>query len=89
MLPKGRIDTIKVTLSGGEVEIHGLTLAQSRIAGNLGGEESIVAAISFATGEDKADVAAWLAEAPAGDVTKLLNAITQVSGLAEGAQFRE
>lgn len=89
MLPKGRIDTAKVELSGGEVEVRGLTIAQSRMAGNLEGEESICAAISFATGTEKADVKAWLAEAPAGDVTKLLNAITQVSGLSEGAQFRQ
>lgn len=85
-LPKGRIDTRKVELSGGEVEIFGLTIAQSRIAGTLDGEASIVAAISFATREPKEDVAAWVAEAPAGDVTKLLNAITEVSGLGEGAQ---
>lgn len=87
-LPKGRIDTAKVALSGGEVEVHGLTIAQSRIAGKLDGDESIAAAISFATGTDKPDVLAWLAEAPAGDVTKLLNAITDVSGLSQGAQFQ-
>lgn len=89
MLPKGRIDTRKVELSGGEVEIHGLTIAQSRIAGTLDGEESIAAAITFATGTDKAEVVEWLATAPAGDVTKLLNAITDVSGLGPGAQFRQ
>lgn len=87
MLPKGRIGTAKVGLSGGEVEVHSLTISQSRIAGTLDGEDRIVAAISFGTGTDKEDVAAWLADAPAGDVTKLLNAITDVSGLSEGAQF--
>lgn len=87
MLPKGRIDTRKVELSGGEVEVHGLTIAQSRIAGTLDGEDSIAAAISFATGTDKPEVLEWLTTAPAGDVTKLLNAITDISGLSQGAQF--
>lgn len=88
-LPKGRISTLKVELSGGSVEVRSLTIAQSRIAGNLDGEESIVAAIHYATGTDKSDVEEWVAEAPAGDVTKLLNAITDVSGLSQGAQFQE
>ena len=87
-LPKGRISTRKVELSGGEVEIHGLTLAQSRIVGNLeDGVERVVAAISFATGTDKREVEEWIETAPAGDATALLNAITEVSGLSQGAQF--
>lgn len=89
-LPKGVITTRKVELSGGEVEIRGLTMAQARIAGDLDGVERIVASIAFATGTDSPDVEAWLDEAPAGDATKLLNAITEVSGLAaEAAQFRQ
>lgn len=87
MLPKGRIDTRSVELSGGTVEIHGLTIAQSRMCGRMDNEEGYAAAISFATGTDKPDVVEWLATAPAGDVTKLLNAITDVSGLSQGAQF--
>ena len=87
-LPKGRISTRKVELSGGEVEIHGLTLAQSRIVGSLDDDvERIVAAVSFATGTDKEEVREWLQTAPAGDATTLLNAITDVSGLSQGAQF--
>lgn len=89
MLPKGRLDRRTVTLSGGDVEVHGLTIGQSQIAGKLDGEDSICAAISFATGNDKAEVVEWLKEAPAGDVTKLLNAITDVSGLSAGAQFQK
>lgn len=88
-LPKGRIDVRTVVLSGGDVEVHGLTISQSRIAGKLDGEDSIASAISFATRTEKADVIDWLATAPAGDVTKLLNAITDVSGLSQGAQFRK
>lgn len=86
-LPKGRITTQKVELSGGEVEIHGLTLEQSRVAGALEGTDRIVAGIAFATGTEKADVVEWLESAPAGDATRLINAIMVVSGLSEGAQF--
>lgn len=86
-LPAGRISTATVELSGGPAEIHGLTLAQSRIAGDLDGVDRIVCAIVFATGADKPQVEEWLETAPAGDATKLLNAIMDVSGLSEGAQF--
>ena len=86
-LPKGRINTTKVELSGGEVEIHGLTLSQSRIAADLDGMDRVVAAIAFSTGTDKPDVEEWLETVPASDATKLINAIMDVSGLSEGAQF--
>lgn len=89
MLPKGKLSTRTVELSGGAVEVRSLTLSQSRIAGELKGEDRIVAAIVFATGNDKAEVEAWLADAPAGDATALLNAITAVSGLSAEAQFQE
>ena len=89
MLPKGKLGTAKVELSGGTVEVQSLTMAQSRICAALDGDERVIAAISFGTRNDKADVTAWLEDSPAGDVTKLLNAITAVSGLSEGAQFRE
>lgn len=88
-LPKGKLTSRKVELSGGPVEVHSLTLAQSRIAGDLDGEERIIAAISFGTATPKDEVATWVAEAPAGDVAALLNAITDVSGLSEGAQFQD
>lgn len=89
MLPKGKLGTATVELSGGPVEVHSLTMAQSRICAGLKDDERVIAAIAFGTRNDKADVAAWLEESPAGDVTKLLNAITDVSGLSEGAQFRQ
>lgn len=89
MLPKGKLSHATVELSGGPVEVHSLTIAQSRIGAKLEGEERIVAVISFGTSNEKADVAEWLADAPAGDVTKLLDAIMDVSGLSVGAQFQE
>lgn len=88
-LPKGQIPTTKVELSGGDVEICGLNLSQSRLAGKLQNEARIIAAISYATGETRAEVKEWLETAPAGDATKLINAIMDVSGLTEGAQFQE
>lgn len=79
--------TRTVELSGGPVEVRALTIGQSRIAGKLEGEESIVAAVAFATGSDKADVATWLEEVPAGDVKAILDAIADVSGLTGAASF--
>lgn len=91
MLPKGKSSKRTVELSGGPVEIHSLTLAQSRICGKLEGDERVIAAIAFGTGTPKEDVATWLAEdtTPAGDAVLLLNAITDVSGLSAEAQFRQ
>lgn len=88
-LPKGKISTRTVELSGGSVEIHGLTIGQSRIAGNMSGDDSIAAAVSFATGTPKDETLEWLAEAPAGDVKRLLDAIADVSGLTGAASFPE
>lgn len=90
MLPKGKASTRTVELSGGPVEVHSLTLSQSRICASLDGDERVVAAISFGTRAPKEDVVAWLDDesTPAGDAVALLNAITDASGLSEGAQFR-
>ena len=89
MLPKGKHGSRKIELSGGPVEVHSLTVAQSHIAARLNDEERAVASISFACRVSKEDAKEWLADAPAGDGIKLLNAIAEVSGLVEGAQFRE
>lgn len=85
-LPKGKMTTVTVELSGGTVEVRSLTLAESTEVGKLDGDK-VAHAIAYATGETVEDVQAWLADAPAGDATKLMNAITDVSGLSEGAQF--
>jgi hypothetical protein len=89
ILPKGKTSIRTVELSGGSVEIRSLTLTESRIAGEKEGEERVVASIAFAAGIHPDDVRAWLTDTPAGDVVKLLNAITSVSGLSGEAQFRE
>ena len=68
-LPKGKMHTRAVQLSGGTVDVHSLTLSQSRIAAGLEGEAQMVAAIAFATGTDPKDVEEWLEDCPAGDAT--------------------
>lgn len=87
-LPKGKLETRTVELSGGVVEVRSLTLAESKEIGSLDGDK-VARAIAYATGEPEADVVEWLATAPAGDATKLMTAITEVSGLSEAAQFRD
>ena len=89
MLPKGKHGSRTVELSGGPVEVHSLTVTQSHIAARLQDEERAVASISFACRVDKEAARSWLAEAPAGDGVKLLNAIAEVSGLVEGASFQQ
>lgn len=86
-LPKCAIPTCTVELSGGPVEVSGLTMGQARLMGGMKSETANVAAISWATNTDKADVEAWLEDTPAGDVRLLLAAITEASGLSEGARF--
>lgn len=86
MLPKPVVSSRKVPLSGGEVEIWPLTIAQSRVVGQ-DGDDKIAAGIAFATRLDPREVAEWLESAPAGDVTALLTAIADLSGLTRAAQF--
>lgn len=86
-LPAGKLRTVTVELSGGTVEVRSLTLNESTAVGELA-DGKVAQAIAYATGEELEAVNAWLSNAPAGDATKLMNAITEVSGLSEGAQFR-
>ncbi len=81
MLPKSNRPSRAVQLSGGEVVVTGLTMAQ--VQASKGRNDM---AVAFATGESPEDTKAWLAEAVAGDVTALLEAVMELSGLSEGAQ---
>lgn len=88
MLPKAKLGEADVDLSVGTVHIRSLTLKQTQILGEFTDSmESTVAAIAWATDSDKAAAAEWVEESSAGDVTKLLEAILEVSGLTEGARF--
>lgn len=86
-LPKAPMPTDTVELSGGPVDIVGLKYGQIKLIQKMGAEASDIAAISWATGTDKAEVAEWLEAVPAGDVKILLAAISEISGLSEGARF--
>ncbi len=81
MLPKSNVPTRTVTLSGGDVTVKGLTMAQ--VQASKGRNDM---AVAFACGVDPTEAKVWLEETVAGDVTVLLEAIMALSGLGEGAQ---
>lgn len=87
--PKG-VPTETVQLSSGPVEVRGLTTGQAQQVGAMTDSlESNALAISMATGTDKPEVVEFVAQSPAGDVKALLECITRLSGLDEGARFQE
>lgn len=73
-----------VTLSGGDVEVHGLTMAQVYKAT---GKSWSAQAIAHACDVTVDEANEWIESTPAGDVKLILEAITELSGLDEGAQF--
>jgi hypothetical protein len=78
-----------VKLAGGTVEVRGLTFEEIRSCkGDNANARSISLAVDGVT-EDEA--AAWLADpaVPAGDVQKLIDAVMDMSGLGEEAQFQD
>jgi tryptophanyl-tRNA synthetase len=83
------METEQVSLSGGVVEVRGLTVAQMEAVKKLAGANQNILAIAFATGFEHDDVKAWYHSdaTSAADVGKLTDAIARVSGLDEGAQF--
>lgn len=88
-LPRGSLKRTTVALSGGDVEVRGLTLAESDIVNKAEGTERVVRTISLATGTSPDDVRAWLEDCPAGDAIALLNAVLDASGLSGAARFRD
>lgn len=87
-LPKSNVSTEPVELSGGVVEIRGLSWEEVK---SLKGPGTNAMTIAWATGNELADAEAWLSDPAtiAGDVTKLIEAIMAASGLDEGAQFQK
>ena len=79
--------TRTVDLSGGAVEVHGLTLIQTRACRDANADEADVLCIAWGTDQPPAEVRAWLTEADPEDARKLLAAVMELSGLIEGAQF--
>lgn len=94
MIPASVGRTLTVTLSGGDVEIRGLTVGEMRGVRDyrvngvpLSSVESDARYIALATGDPIEHVTEWISQASAGDVMRLLAGIYDASGMSEGAQF--
>ncbi|OLF07755.1 hypothetical protein BLA60_25845 [Actinophytocola xinjiangensis] len=98
LLKRQRADkTAEVDLGEGTVTVRGLTrgeVTQARAAARGGGREVQIHAVEnhfIAAGMvdpvmTAAEVAEWLENAPAGDGVAVMEAIQELSGMAEGAQ---
>lgn len=88
-LPKSTKRTERVQLSGGWVDVRGLTVDELDVVQKLPGRAGNIRSISFATDEDHDGVRDWYNDtATSGsDVVKLLAAIGRLSGLTEDAKF--
>lgn len=64
--------------------MRGLSFAESR---QVEGEDGVATGLSYSLGESLEDVKAWMDTIPAGDVNTLCEALMELSGLSEGAQF--
>lgn len=92
LLPASQPPTLKVQLSGGTVEVHGLTIGQIRqvrqVGNTAGADASDVLAIALATDQSVDEVQSWWDSGPlAGDVVRLLDGIQSASGMDAGAGF--
>lgn len=88
-LPRSAHVTGKVELSGGWVEVRGLTIDEVRSCMDVEGKsESDIAWIAAATDQPVDEVRDWWATALAGDIKRLLGAIWETSGMGEDARFQ-
>lgn len=85
-LPPSKVSTGTVELSGGVVEIRGLTFNEAR---EMRGERANAVAIAYATGCTEDEAQAWIDTALAGDFNELIEAVLKASRLDEGAQKSE
>lgn len=77
-----------VQLSGGSVEVRGLTQSEaSHVAKIKDPDESNVVAFTYAIGDPEDHVRAWYAQASAADAMALMRAINRATGIDEGATF--
>lgn len=88
-LPASRGETRTVELSGGDVVVHGLTMAQARACRDQK-DENEADALCIAWGADMTvdDVREWLKTAGAADAKMLLDAIMELSGYGKVARFQ-
>lgn len=72
-----------VSLSGGEVEVRGLSRSEALTVAELGDDIQAVekAVIQYATGTPAKDVDQWYSEAGNDDVEAVVNAVLRLSGM--------
>lgn len=92
-LPKSVAGSERVELSGGYIDVRSLSVDEMEAVQKLTKKNpraGNILAISIATGEEHDATAAWYNDPStiAGDVSKLLDAIGQVSGTSEEATFQ-
>lgn len=87
MIPASVARTQRVDLSGGYVEVRGLSIAEHEHLQALKGGKQNIQAIAYATGEAYADIESWYDTATAEDVKLITDAIGELSGLDSGARF--
>lgn len=89
-LPAGKARHDQFTTADGDVvDIRSLSAAEVRKLSEMEGEESNLFTLAVATNETPEAVKSWYDSAPAGDVRDLLGAVMAISGLGEGARFRQ
>ncbi len=87
MLPKSKIPTDVVILSGGETAVRGMTRAEVIALAKVGEKQSekadsLVLSYGFDVSVDEAEE--WLAGASAGDAQKAIEAVLCLSGMLDG-----
>jgi hypothetical protein len=89
VIPKSVIPRETVTLSGGTIDVRGLTVAEMETVRKLDGAAQNVLSIAYATGNDHDEVKAWYHSegTSAADVGRLATVIARLSGLDDDAQF--
>lgn len=90
-LPKGKLSTVTVELSGGPVEVHSLSVGQAERIAEAPAEEMTALYIAAATSTSLPEVKEWMADAntPTTDVAVLLEAVKDVSLIGQGARFQD
>lgn len=86
-LPRSVTRTQRVDLSGGYVEVRGLSIAEHEHLQALKGAKQNIQAIAYATGEEYPAIESWYDTASAEDVKLITDVIGALSGMDDGATF--
>lgn len=92
-LPKSRVGTKTLTIGGEPVEVRGLLRSEVGVMlaplHEEGADEAAarercdVLAVAMGLGVTEDEAAGWMAEAPAGHVIKVIEAVMELSGMTE------